>query len=231
METVKKIYILHGWAYTTEKWGPFVDGLVKLGYTPVLLKIPGLTAPIDRAWHLDDYVSWLAETLKGETGPVIILGHSNGGRIAVVYAEKFPQKVSRLILVDSAGVYHRDMKTKAKRKFFGAISKLTAPLKKSEFLRRFLYTIIRETDYLHANPIMQETMRNLIAVDLVPVLKHISIPVLLIWGKDDTATPLSDGAIMAKEFPNAKLEIIVGARHSPQFTHVAQVLSTIGKNI
>ncbi len=225
----KKIYILHGWAYTTEKWPPFIKELESIGFQTVFLHIPGLTAPLEKAWNIDDYVSWLSDSLKNEEGGVTLLGHSNGGRISLAYTLKYPDKVKQLILIGSAGVYHNDPMIKFKRAFFGTLAKLGKSFDSLPFIRRAFYRFVGERDYRDASPIMQETMSNLIAVDLVPKLGQIKCPTLLIWGKHDQATPLSDGKIMKEKIVNSELEIINGARHSPHFTHVEETILIIKK--
>jgi pimeloyl-ACP methyl ester carboxylesterase len=97
---MKKIYILHGWAYDTLKWQPFLDKLKSNGIEPIILKIPGLTDKIDKPWTVDDYVNWLDGKLDKEN-KVILLGHSNGGKIALTFAFKFPNKIDKLFLIDS----------------------------------------------------------------------------------------------------------------------------------
>ena len=80
---IMKILILHGWSYSTDKWAPCLKLLESHGARPELLKIPGLTAPIDRPWTLEDYVRWLKEKTGDEK--VILIGHSNGGRISLAF--------------------------------------------------------------------------------------------------------------------------------------------------
>src|SRR3989338_4234164 len=106
MGIMKKIIILHGWAYSTDKWRPFIEELKKSGVKSKMIKIPGLTSPLDQVWNLDDYVEWLKKNLSKEKGKVILLGHSNGGRIALAFSAKYPEKVGKLILIDSAGIFH-----------------------------------------------------------------------------------------------------------------------------
>src|SRR5260221_14279777 len=89
---MKKIYILHGWAYSTEKWEPFLTLLKKNNFYPVMLKIPGLTAPLNEVWDINNYVTWLEKKLENEKGKVVLLGHSNGGRIALAFSIKCPEK-------------------------------------------------------------------------------------------------------------------------------------------
>src|SRR6185437_424542 len=105
----KKIIILHGWAYSTEKWKPFVEDLKKHEFTPIVLKIPGLTAPLENVWNIENYVEWLKKNLEKEDAKVILLGHSNGGRIALAFATQYPEKIDTLILIDSAGIYHNEL--------------------------------------------------------------------------------------------------------------------------
>ena len=226
---MKKIYILHGWTYKKDKWEYFVAGLQDLGYDVVFPNIPGLTGPIDKPWDLSHYVDWLRGILAKETEPVILLGQSNGGRIAISYASKYPEKVSELILIDSAGVYHDDFFTNFKKSFLKTVAKFGKVFTHSETIRKVFYKMIGVRDYQRANPIMRETMQNLIKVDSIPDAKKINLPVLLIWGKLDKTTPLSDGKAFAEAFPKAKLEVINGAMHSPQITHPEEVLSIINK--
>lgn len=223
----KKIYIVHGWAYSLEKWDPFLSELKSNGFDPVILNVPGLTAPIDKPYTIDDYVSWLDGNLKNENEPVTILAHSNGGRISLFYTQKYPEKIKNLILIGSAGIYHRGFLISLKRTCFKILSFIGKPLKKIKFLRDFLYKLAREKDYKEANETMQITMSNLINVDALPFLKDVTCPTLLIWGENDGSTPLSDGKIFAKNMPKSELHIIKNARHSPQFTHVGEVMDII----
>lgn len=61
---------------------------------------------------------------------------------------------------------------------------------------------------------MKEIMKNVLAEDLMPVLKKIKTPTLLVWGADDKTTPLADGKIMNSKIANSELKIIGDANHS-----------------
>ena len=114
---------------------------------------------------------------------------------------------------------------------FGVIAKIGKKLTNSGKLRYFLYKIVRESDYLKATPQMKQTMVNLISADLTSELGKITVPTLIIWGRDDKSTPLSDGEIMHKNIKNSKLVIIDNAGHSPQFTHAGEVCKYILREI
>lgn len=226
-DTRYKILILHGWSYSTEKWNPFIGLLEEEGLTPQLLEIPGLTAPIARPWKLDDYVEWLKEKVDKEK--VVLIGHSNGGRIALAFALKYPELVKRLILIDSGGIYHNELPIKLKRSVFKLLARLGRKIGSPESSRRLLYKLARVSDYEEAPPLTRETMANLILADLAPELNKISAPTLIVWGARDKTTPLSDGKLMHKLIPDSKLYIVPGARHSPQFTHPKEVCDKIIK--
>jgi len=223
----KKIIILHGWAYSTEKWKPFVEDLKKHEFTPIVLKIPGLTAPLENVWNIENYVEWLKKNLEKEDAKVILLGHSNGGRIALAFATQYPEKIDTLILIDSAGIYHNELRLRIKRGVFGFLSKTGKKITQSQKLRKIFYKFVREHDYEKANPIVRKTMQSLISVDLLPILKNISVPTIIIWGKEDKATPVKDAYLMKQQIKNSTLFIIENARHSPQFTNTKEVIGNI----
>src|SRR5258708_2716678 len=106
MGFVKKIYIIHGWSYSTNRWQPTIKLLKEKGWNPIMLNVPGLTAESDTVWTLDQYVEWLKDQLGDQKA--ILMGNSNGGRISLAFAAKYPQKLRYLILVDSAGIYHNE---------------------------------------------------------------------------------------------------------------------------
>lgn len=222
-----RIFILHGWSYTTDKWEPFLRLMQEKRLSPQLLAIPGLTAPIDRPWTLKDYREWLKKKVGREK--VILIGHSNGGRISIAFALKYPELVERLILIDSAGLYHNELALRLKRFVFKNLARLGRKLGLGEARRPFLYKLARARDYKEADPLMRETMVNLTSVDLAPSLNKLRVPTLIIWGERDETTPLSDGKLMHKLIPHSNLHIVKDARHSPQFSHPDKVCVKINK--
>lgn len=218
---MSRVLVLHGWTYRTDQWEPILRFLADKKVTAEMLKVPGLTDGTDRVWTLDDYVAWLKAKVGDET--VTLIGHSNGGRISLAFAARYPTQVNRLVLIDSAGIPPKGWKIQVKRAVFGTAAKLGKKVTNSPKLRSLLYKAARESDYKNATPAMRQTMANLLAADLEPELPHIQAPTQLIWGALDTATPLKDGELMAARIPQAKLHVIPDAKHSPQITHVELV--------
>ncbi len=225
-----KVYIIHGWSYSIEKWDELVTILKKKGIDAKVLKVPGLIYPIEKPWTINDYVSWLSRELKNEK-EVVLVGHSNGGRIAMAFVKKHANKVLRLILIDSAGVYHNNLPIKIKRFLFGTSAKIGKNITSSERFKKILYKLARSNDYNKADLVMKKTMVNLIESDKSRNFESIKVPTAIIWGRDDTTTSLADGKLLNREIKGSKLIVIKNAKHSPQFSHPHEVTDIILRNL
>lgn len=113
-----KLYIIHGWTYTTAPWTRTIAQLEKKGMKIEMLNVPGLTTASKKVWTIEDYVRWADRNIP--TGSVA-LGHSNGGRILLNLCSEKPDKLKHLILLDAAGVYEtsnkRDVARTLSKKF------------------------------------------------------------------------------------------------------------------
>ena len=227
---MKKIYILHGWAYETTKWQPFLELLKKNGFSPVLLSTPGLTQPLHKEWRVEDYVNWLRRKIGNEKN-IILLGHSFGGRICVEYSLKYPDNVTKMFLIDSAGVFHNELSIRFKRFLFNFFAKTGKKITSNSSLRNLLYKLARENDYNQANLNMKKVIVGMITSDRLRNWSSIKTPTAIIWGEQDKTTPLSDGYYLNTKIQNSKLFIINSARHSPHFTHPQIVSDYIKNNI
>lgn len=212
------VFILHGWTYSTDKWQGILGWLYEHGIEPEMLRVPGLTAPSNAVWTIEDYVTWLEEATK-QSEPFVLIGHSNGGRIGLNFATRYPDRVKQLILIDSAGVYHDELALRLKRSVFEVAAKVGKRLTSSENLRGTLYKLSRTSDYREAPSHMRHTMANMIESDKDLKLSTISVPTVLIWGHDDKITPLGDGHVMQQAIPGSVLHTVAHARHAPFYTH------------
>jgi len=227
---IKKNYqgfIVHGWTYSIDKYKKISRLLNLNGLKNTILKVPGLTLKIDKSWDLNDYILWLNKTIGKKKDRVVLIGHSNGGRIAAAYAASYPQKLDHLILIDSAGILHDELHVKLRLLFFSTLAKLGKNVSSSAMLKNLLYKMTGENDYNNATHHTKKTMTNLIKTDLSFSLNKITTPTLIIWGEHDKVTPLNDGKIMHKLIKNSKFHIVKGARHSPHFTHTEEVADII----
>lgn len=231
MGALKKIVILHGWTYSLDKWGRFIDLLRENGFEVELPKIPGLTQESNETWDLDKYTNWLNKLLGKYENKLILLGHSNGGRIAINYAVKYPNKLEKLILIDSAGIFHNDLPIRLKRIVFKNVAKIGKKFTKSDILRKVLYKFAREGDYENASENMKKTITNLMNIDLRPVLRKIKTPTQIIWGENDQIIPVKDAYLISELIKGSKLYIVKNARHAPFFTNSEEVARIIKDDI
>ncbi|MGI5827414.1 MAG: alpha/beta fold hydrolase [Patescibacteria group bacterium] len=228
---MQKIFLLHGWTQskdTPQKWEPFIKLLRKRGIEPVLLKLPGLTTPLKEVWTLEDYVQWLKKALSKET-TVTLLGHSFGGQICIRFTAKYPEKVKKLILLDSAGIRNNTPQAVIKRTVFLVLAKTGKAVFSNESLRKALYKVAREHDYEKASPILRKTFINVLNTDVTENLKHIHCPTTIIWGGQDRTTPTFMARKLHSAVVNSSLHYIANARHSPQFTCPEEVAEIVAK--
>ena len=206
-----KVYILHGWTYNQDKWLPLKKILEEKTKYPVeILDIPGLTGQIDRSWTIDDYVDWLYQKVK---------------------KEKYPKLISHLFLIDSAGVYQSSLIYRSKNFIFKLIAKMGKIFIKSQRLKIILYKMNRTNDYVLASDIMKNTLVNLITSDKQLDITQVKVPTTIIWGENDSITPLWMGKQINQKINNSKLFIIKNAHHSPQFTNTEEVAKIIIKSL
>ena len=225
------LLFLHGWAAPISLYLPVFLKL-KEKYRVLAFEMPGVgsTDEPQNAMTLDDYVAFtLAFCERLGISRAILMGHSHGGRIAcrILSDPDCPLRTPKAVLIDAAGVPpHRSLGFRLRQKCYKALKSLamaaiTGPLFKSA------YEKARERrasdDYRNATPVMRQTLTNLLATDLTTVMGSISVPVLLIWGEHDTATPIEQGREMERLIPEAGLAVILGAGHFPFLDNWAAV--------
>lgn len=212
------VLLLHGWGRDIESLAVLQTHLATYRST-YALDFPGfgLSEPPPTAWSVGDYVCLVTDFMNYfDISKADLLGHSFGGRVAIKLAAAQPERVRRLVLVDSAGV--RQYESSLGFRLVGRLASLTKPLlyrlptRVRKRVRWWLYSSIDSTDYLTAGP-MRETYKRVIEEDLEPLLPLVQASTLLLWGSKDKATPLKDARVMAKKIPNAKLVVLPKAGH------------------
>jgi pimeloyl-ACP methyl ester carboxylesterase len=156
--------------------------------------------------------------------------------VAIMLCFYFPQLVSKLILVDSAGIKPRRGITYYLKVGMFKLAKacLKFPLfgsKSEQWLER-VYRLTGSTDYRQAGNLRPILVR-VVNEDLSELLPEISQPTLLIWGENDTATPVYQAKIMEKLLPDANLVILKGAGHYSyldKFSQFCQFVSRFLEN-
>lgn len=209
----KTVVLLHGWQAGLETFDDLAKELSS-HHRVVRLDWPGFgrSQRPGAIWGISDYAKLLAAFLeKIDAQPFCLLGHSFGGRVVIKAAADKLIGADRIVLVDSGGIKKsqslRNQALKVVAKTGKAATAVVPGLRNK--LRTRLYKTIGSTDYLEAGP-MREIFLKTINEDLQDDAGKVTTPTLLIWGKDDTETPVSDGRLLAGKIAGAKLEILDG---------------------
>ena len=215
------IVLLHGWGSNIKLFANLIDLLSKK-YKVVAMDMPGFgeSAEPPSAWCVDDYADFVIEFLKAyNTDKVMLLGHSFGGRVIIKLnsRENLPFEITKVILVDSAGILPPKSNKKSFRtrryKFCRSILSTKLMQKIAPQALEKLRVKYGSADYVAASPLMRQVLVKTVNEDLEPLLPNIKCPTLLVWGVNDTATPLSDGEKMEKLIPDAGLVKLENAGH------------------
>ena len=171
-------------------------------------------------------------------GEAIVLGNGYGGFVALQMAIRHPGIATRLILADCGAAFSepgrqafRNMAAASAAKGLQAITdvamrRLFAP----EFQDQHpdLMRDRREA-FLKTDPdVFQAACGALAELDLRPELKQVRVPVLVLVGEHDEATPPPMSYELTAGLPDARLLIIPGCAHVPQLQSPELFLAAIG---
>ena len=215
------IFLLHGWGANLELFKNIAD-IMSEAYTVVSLDFPGYgqsDEPKD-AWDILRYAEFVIAFIKHfNCDKVILLGHSFGGRVIIKMSNipDLPFLIDKIILVDTAGIMpKRTLKYKIKIRIYktGRFILNMPSIKKlfPDALENYRKKM-GSSDYANASEIMRRVLVKTVNEDLTPLLENITAPTLLIWGENDTDTPVSDGKLMEQKIPGAGLVVLKGAGH------------------
>jgi len=215
----KTLFILPGWGDTRKTFDFLIENL-KQTYTIYIFDYPGFgKSPfLNQDITIYDYAEYFHDfiTTKKIENP-IILGHSFGGRIAILLTSIYKIKIEKLILMDAAGIKpKKTFKKWIRQTIYKGLKKLKyfLPSKIKDKYQKWLLSKFSSADYQALSPTMMTTFRNIVNEDLKKYLNQMQVEeVLLIWGEEDIDTPLADGIEMEKQIPNAGLIKIKNATH------------------
>ncbi|MEX2603285.1 MAG: alpha/beta hydrolase [Gracilimonas sp.] len=236
----KPLVILHGWGSSKRVMMPAAQNLSHLR-TCYVLDLPGFgdSPEPPRPWNIDDYADAIQAFIESlPKNNVDVLVHSFGGRIMLkLSAREFGKShIDKVLITGGAG-----MKPKRSMKFY--FKTYMAKILKAPFmilpgsLREKAMVWLRNTalwkslgsgDYSKLSGVMRETFVKSVTEHLESSLPEIPHEVLLLWGRNDDATPVYQAERMEKGIKNAALVIIEDAGHyafldkPKQFARIAE---------
>ena len=233
------LLLIHGWGMHGGMWGSVLEQLAQ--HCCVLaVDLPGhgssaarLASAPSSLGRLDALVDSLAAQFEA---PLALCGWSLGGLIALRFAQRFPQQVSRVAVLAGTPCFARRpgwdcaMEEQTLAQFAIELQHNYALT-----LRRFLALQVRgslgEKALLSGlrcalasrnapdRAALQTGLQILRELDLRPELPSIAQPALIIAGLNDTLAPIGASQYMAAHLPNARLAIVEGAAHAPFLSH------------
>lgn len=216
------VVIMHGWGCDVSTVASIAEAMED-SMRVISVDLPGhgqsgepSLLPGNEPWGVYEYADCIGLLISFlHLQKPVLIGHSYGGRIAIVLGASLD--IDKIILVDAAGIkpkrslsYYRKVYT------FKALKKLLPLIfgkKKAAAMIERRRTKTGSADYRQASPVMRLVMSKSVNQDLRHLLSKIQAPTLLVWGENDTATPLKDGEIMEKLIPDAGLVKFSGAGH------------------
>lgn len=197
------LIFLHGWGCDLHTFDKLTKEINE-DFTVYQIDLPGFgESEINGEYTVDDYADIINEfCLSLAIKSPIIVGHSFGGRVGIVYASKY--KIKKLILVSSPGVKGRfSLKTWIKIKLYRFFKLLKLNIN------------FGSQDYNNAKGYLKNVLVKAINRDLSEELDKIECQALLIYGKNDKTTPVYIGEKIKEKIKNSGLVIIPNCGHFP----------------
>jgi pimeloyl-ACP methyl ester carboxylesterase len=229
------IVLIHGTSASLHTWDGWVDEL-KAHRRVIRFDLPafGLTGPDPtNNYTIEHYADVVVAVLdKLNVNKSVLAGNSLGGYIAWATAVMYPNRVSKLILVDASGypfesesvplaftlsknaltngiltnVLPKSLVEKSVKNVYGNPALVT-----DELVERYYQLTLREGN----RAALKERFKQTIPGPLAKEIKTINVPTLLIWGRKDHLIPLDLGLKFEQDIKNSQLIIFDDLGHVP----------------
>ena len=215
------VVLVHGLGASAEHWSNLAPYLAQSGfrvYIPDLIGYGRSEQPADFSYSVCDEAAVVVGFMDAlDLKQVELGGWSMGGWIAALVATQHPDRVSRLMLFDSAGLnvpptFDTSLFIPSTAAQLDQLKALLSP--QPQPIPAFIARDILRNFRLNGWVVERALATMLTAQDVVDnVLPQLKMPVLLVWGSLDRVTPLSDGDIMHRLIPQSQLDVFAGCGH------------------
>lgn len=232
------VVLVHGSNASLHTWEPWVQRLTARGYRVVTLDLPahGLTGATREGLYTNAAYVGVVEKLVDRLGLTrfVLGGNSMGGGVSWRYAVAHPDRVAGLILVDASGkpqpkgarppigfnlaripVIREVMATVTPRALIEASFKqsianqaIATPAMIDRYWELLLYPGNRRATVERFGQYQGE---NSAATDL----PKLTVPTLIIWGREDHFIPLEVGVWFNQTIPGSRISVLDGIGHIP----------------
>ena len=184
------------------------NAIARHGLRVILVELPGSGggSRLDPLWALDQYARWIAALLiRLSLELVTLVGHSYSGATALMVATKFPERVAKLVLVDSTGA-------RPLTSIPGVIAR-HAP----EFLFEYWFNWRAGPDVFY-NMLVHwrnfwSQVRSAVEEVVIRQAAQVRIPTLIAWGAHDVTVPVDCAELLAQAIPCSEIYWSREGRH------------------
>ena len=221
-QTSDTIVYLHGWGQNIDMMKPIADPFSK-EFNILIIDIPGygLSDEPEYPWTCYDYVECFKEMFDQlHIDNPILIGHSFGGKISLLYASKYP--VKKMVLFGSP--FKKEVqKLSLKVRVLKKLKKVPGLNKLEGFAKKH----IGSDDYRHASDTMRKILVETVNLDITEEVKKIKCPTLIVWGTLDEAVPLARAYELEKLIKDAGVVVYENCTHYAYLENLNQTINVL----
>jgi pimeloyl-ACP methyl ester carboxylesterase len=237
------VILIHGLGGSVENWGLNIEALAQHHrvYAVDLVGFGRSDKPAGQP-TLSQGIQFIKDFIDGQRiDKASLVGNSMGGLVVLQFAIQFPNKVGKLVLVDSAGL-GREVVFLFRLAAIPLIGEfLTQPSRKGVawLWGQIVYdstlvtdNLVEQTYQMASLPGAQRCLLSALRAgvnflgqrpdmtrSIVDNLATIAAPTMIFWGQQDRIISVAHAHVAAKRMPNAKLHIFDHCGHMPQMEH------------
>jgi pimeloyl-ACP methyl ester carboxylesterase len=217
------LVLVHGLGQGSRDFRPVFAALARERRV-VSFDLPGFGISARGGAYTPERYAALLDHIVEDTGKdqVDLLGHSLGGAVALLYAGGHPSRVRRLVLVDVAGILHREAFVGDQLEHMGASGGVMEEAA-AESLRGFasaMRAFEPDPEPLIRFRMLDGTPEKAAALALIQfnfgwTFAAVTAPTLILWGEHDTTAARRSADILRDRIAGSRLVILPGVGHVP----------------
>ena len=218
-----RVLLLHGWGCDMKMMQPVADALSGTHRT-LLIDFPGHgeSGRPPEPWGVPEFAACISELLKRlDFCPCSVIAHSFGCRVTTWLAAEQPELFDRIVFTGAAGIrpkpspeaLKRTQRYRQLKRYCETIRKIPLLGGTADHMLEKLRQKYGSRDYNALDEEMRRTFSRVVSQDLTGLYERFRASTLLIWGDEDTETPLWMGREMEKRIPDAGLVVLEGGTH------------------
>ena len=236
-DTAETIVLLHGTSASLHTWQGWTEAL-SAEYCVVSMDLPGfgLTGPFvnkTTEYTSANYASFVIEVLdKLNLDKVILAGNSLGGKIAWRMAALYPERVSKLILVNAVGypATPKSIPIGFRLAAYPALKPILRNILPRNVVKKSIKSVYADDSQVDEMLVdryydlslragnrsaLSDRLREFDNVEDQAQIKQLALPTLIMWGAKDDLIPVENAELFHQDIPNSQLQIFDNLGHVP----------------